>query len=304
VTALAEQAVEAIGDLFGRHPACRAAHARGTLCSGVFRPSAEGRALTRAAHMHSEEVPVTVRLSSASGDPDLPDSDADAHGMAVRFHLPDRGMTDIVAVTLPCFFVRDPKTFVSLNRLFTHRPGRPPHPHVVGMALFLLRHREAWRAMWASMAGKAPPSFANCRFNALHAFGWVDARGGRRWVRYSWIPAAGEAGLSREQARHVERDHLERDLAARLESGRPLRFTLQLQVAADGEKRISDPTAVWSRAHAVDAGELEVRELSLDGEPVGFSPMHLVDGIEPSDDQILRFRPEAYRISFERRIAA
>jgi catalase len=304
VAALADEAVKAIGQMFGQHPACRAAHARGTLCTGVFTPSEAGRALTRAAHMHEERVPVTVRLSSASGDPGVPDSDSDAHGMAVRFHLPDGGKTDIVAVTLPCFFVRDPETFVALNRLFTPNPGGPPRPRPLPMLAFLARHPESWRAMWASVTGKAPPSFANCRFNALHAFKWIDAQGGQRWVRYSWIPLEGEAGLSREQAKLVERDHLERDLERRLEERRPLRFTLELQIASNGEKRVSDPTAVWSPARTVTAGALEIDELAAGAEPVGYNPMNLIDGIEASEDKILHFRPQAYGISFARRTAA
>jgi len=32
-----------------------------------------------------------------------------------------------------------------------------------------------------------------------------------------------------------------------------------------------------------------------------FDPMRLTDGIEPSDDPVLRFRPRAYSVSVERR---
>lgn len=37
---------------------------------------------------------------------------------------------------------------------------------------------------------------------------------------------------------------------------------------------------------------------------VVFDPVHVTDGIELSDDPILRFRPRAYAVSIERRTAA
>jgi hypothetical protein len=42
----AAEAIDAIEDRSGRYPAARASHAKGTLCRGVFRPTAEAAALT------------------------------------------------------------------------------------------------------------------------------------------------------------------------------------------------------------------------------------------------------------------
>lgn len=42
MSTLAEQAVDAINDIFGRHPGHRAAHAKGTLLAGTFTPSNSG----------------------------------------------------------------------------------------------------------------------------------------------------------------------------------------------------------------------------------------------------------------------
>ena len=58
----AEQVVNALNDLTGRHAAHRAAHAKGTLMAGTFTPSGAG--LTTAAHMSGEPVPVTLRFSN------------------------------------------------------------------------------------------------------------------------------------------------------------------------------------------------------------------------------------------------
>src|SRR3712207_8737638 len=37
---------------------------------------------------------------------------------------------------------------------------------------------------------RPPPSFANVRFYAIHAFKWISADGSERWVRYEWAPEA------------------------------------------------------------------------------------------------------------------
>lgn len=45
----------------------------------------------------------------------------------------------------------------------------------------------------------------------------------------------------------------------------------------------------------------EVADPEVDGGPVVFDPTRTVDGIELSDDRILRYRPTAYSESVSRR---
>ena len=95
---LAEQVVDAINDISGRHEGHRAAHAKGTLLTGTFTPSGSG--LTTAAHMQDEPVRVTARVSNGGGDPAIPDYAKEGRGLAVKFYLPDGSRTDIVALPL------------------------------------------------------------------------------------------------------------------------------------------------------------------------------------------------------------
>src|SRR5688500_6059529 len=119
---LHEQAVDALGDLFGRHEEHRAVHAKGTLCAGTFTATTEAARLTRAAHMQGEPVDVTVRFSNASGDPHEPDSIPDGRGMSTKFYLPDGSRTDILTVTAQRFFARTPEEFVEFNRAISRAP--------------------------------------------------------------------------------------------------------------------------------------------------------------------------------------
>jgi catalase len=56
----------------------------------------------------------------------------------------------------------------------------------------------------------------------------------------------------------------------------------------------------------VTAGQLELTAISADQdaecERQVFDPMRLTDGIEPSADPILNFRPLAYDVSIRRRL--
>src|SRR5918992_153843 len=103
---LAEDAVGAMNDATGRHPGFRAAHAKGTLWSGTFAATPDAKRLTRAVHMQGDPVRATVRFSNGGGNPGIPDYAREGRGLAVKLYLPDGPKTDIVGLTLPCFFVR------------------------------------------------------------------------------------------------------------------------------------------------------------------------------------------------------
>jgi len=302
VDSLPEQAIAAIHAVSGSHPGYRAVHAKGILCRGTFTATPDAGELTRAGHMQGEAVPVTVRFSNGSANPRQPDYARDGRGMATKFYLPDGPRTDIVALSLPCFFVRTPEDFVRFTRAGKPLPfGGLPGPR---FPLFLLGHREAIPATRAFMALKPPASYASCRYNGIHSFKWTDGEGGERWVRYSWLPEAGEESIDGGEAKRRGRDYLQEEIRARLER-EPARFTLLLQLAAESDP-IDDPTAVWPEGReTVETGTLELTGLE-EGREQGddilvFDPTRVTDGIETSDDPILHFRSRAYSVSIELR---
>ena len=301
MTTLAEEAVAAINERFGRYDGYRAAHAKGTFCRGTFTATPEAAGLTRAPHMQGERLPVTVRFSNGSGNPHAPDTALDARGMATKFHLADEGHTDIVAITLPCFFARTPEDFVAFTRASKPVLAGQPGPR---FALYLATHREAWRATAAALGFKAPESYATCAYNAIHAFRWMGVDGSERAVRYEWVPVAGQRSLSRTEARNRGRQYLQEELPERL-AREPVRFTLRVQIADPGDPT-HDATSVWPEHRTrVVVGTLELTEVDpgreRHGDVVVFDPTNLIDGIELSDDPLPRLRSQAYSISVERR---
>jgi catalase len=285
-----EQAVDTINGVFGRHDGYRALHAKGTLCKGTFTASPEAESLTRAQHLQGKPVDVTVRFSNGSGNPHHPDYAPDVRGLAVKFYLPDGSRTDIVAQSSPRFPVRTPEAFVEFMQA-QKTPWKLP--------LFFARHPEALKTVPLSAPSlRPPPSYAAIPYYATHAFKWIAADGTDRFVRYTWVP------LQDGGKRRRERDYLQQELRARMEAG-PIRFRLELQVAMPGDPT-DNPNAAWpSNRWRVDAGTLEVTGLETGRETGGdvlvFDPTRVTDGIELSDDPVLRFRRDAYSASVARR---
>lgn len=296
------EATQAANAAFGRHPGHRALHAKGTLLNGTFTATPQAARLTRAAHMQGEPVPVTARVSNGGGNPDVPDYAPDVRGLAVKLYLPDGSRTDIVAQSAPRFPFHRPEPFVELLR--TQRPG----PDLAfKMPMVFARHPEALRTLRANLPALRPPaSYATIPYYAVHAYRFVDAEGGSRYVRYTLRPELSESHLSLSQARRRGRDYLQEDIRRRLTDG-AVRFTLELQLALPGDE-VDDPYVMWPHdRERVAAGTLQLTGLETERETGGdilvFDPTRVVDGIELSDDPVLRFRPEAYDHSVRLRTA-
>jgi catalase len=295
VTVTPEHAVDVINERFGRHPGRRALHAKGVFCTGTFTPTPEAAALCRAAHLQSP-VSVRARVSNGAGDPDSPDYAPDVRGLAVKFDLPDGSSTDISCQSAPRFSLRSVEEFLDLVAA-----GENPL-RVLG---FAARRPHVARTLPQNAAAlRPPPSFANVHFYGIHAFKWIAPDGSERWVRYEWRPEAGNERIGPRDAKRRGRDYLFDELRTRLEEG-SARWSLSVQIAREGDNP-HDPSSHWPGDERTDAGTLELTEIVADpeadgGGPVVFDPGRITDGIELSDDPVLRFRPAAYSVSVDRR---
>jgi catalase len=295
-----QQSVDASNTVFGRHPGFRALHAKGILLSGTFTATPRAAGLTRAVHMQGESIPLTARLSNGAGNPDIPDYQPDVRGLAVKLYLPDGSRTDIVAQTVPRFPVRTPEAFVELML------AQRPQPAIVWrMPLFLARHPRALVTLPGGLPALRPlSSYATARYYATHAYSFLDANGGQRYIRYTFQPEADEERISMREAKRRGRDYLQDEIRDRLATG-PIRFALEVQIAQAGDP-VADPSSVWpTERERVVVGTLELNQLDTEREQGGdvlvFDPTRVTDGIALSDDPILQFRSPAYRESVARR---
>ena len=215
---LAEQVVEAINDIAGEHPGHRVAHAKGTLCAGMFTATPAAAKLTRAAHMQGDPVRATVRFSNGGGDPRVPDYATEGRGIAIKLYLADGTRTDMVGLTLPVFFVRTPEDFLEFTRARKPDP-ETGQPDLERVGAWLQAHPEAGPAIQAAVSAPPPASYATCEYNGIHAFRYVNGEGEGRFVRFRWEPEAGIEALSPEEARERGPDYLQEEILARVTGG-------------------------------------------------------------------------------------
>jgi catalase len=287
--------VDAIGKAGGSHPGHRAAHAKGVSLTGTFAPSPDASGLTRAAQFAGDPLRVTVRFSNGGANPDSNDAAVgDGRGMAVKFYLPDGSTTDIVALSLPVFFVRTPEEFLEFTL------ARADSFEKVGE--FIGSHPATAQAVQQIAPTLIPPrSYATVVYNSIHAYRLTNADGDARWARWRLVPEAGVEWLPEEEREGMERNYLQTDILERV----PVRFALVARLAPDGAP-IDDPTAAWPEdVDTLTMGELELTGPEIQREQGGdvmvMDPTRVTDGIELSDDPILRVRSHAYSVSVERR---
>jgi len=295
---LARAAIDAMHDAFVEHDG-RVVHVKGGWAEGMFTATPEGGALCRAPFLRGTPVPALVRFSNGGGNPDAHDGDRGGRGIAVKLHLDDSARTDLLGISVPFFTARTPEDFVAYVRL-ARRDSETGQPDLAAIGAFLEAHPETAAALAAAGALPPPASWLATSYNGIHTFRWIAPDDTAHWVRTRWMPEGGIETLTDEEAQARERDYLTADLHDRLARG-PASFTLLARLAQPGDP-LDDPTAPWPEdREAVAVGHL-VLERAVDTAETPsdirvFDPMRVCDGIEPSGDPILAFRPKVYDVS-------
>src|ERR1700738_1304186 len=181
-TPVIAQLVEAMRALAGSHPGFRPVHAKGIVCSGMFRGAPEARGVSRAPHLQGQAVPTVMRFSNSNGNPDVHDGLANTRALAVKFQLPEGKNADILANSIEGFPARKPEEFLAFLRAQLPDPvtGRPA-PDAVPR--FLESH-PATRAFIERLTKKpVPVSYGQACYYAEHAFRFTAADGSSRLGR-------------------------------------------------------------------------------------------------------------------------
>ncbi len=327
---LAKELVDALVSGFpDSKPSLRPVHTWGVGATGSFVASDVAREYCKAEHFLGGPVKVTVRFSNGSGSSVQHDGWSDVRGLATRFHLVDGSATDLLAMTLPVFFTPTIDTFFKFSdatkpvriareapwlkildmlRLINPQdnppPGQTTSPNP-GAEKFADGYDRSKLPVFLGSQLGAPVSYVRATYHAVHTFIVTARDGTRRWVRFTWQPVSGV--LKNDPSEAPVDNYLPEELRKRVakDPKDPPRFTLMMSIGEAGDD-FKDPARPWPpRRVRVAMGTMTIDAVPEDQvancERLSFNPMRLVDGIEASDDPILRARLGAYEYSRERR---
>ena len=300
--ALSQDLLKQFDTIFGLHPGFRPAHARGVMLTGTFTPSSDAPSLTRAPHITRNSTPVTVRFSSSTGLPHIPDNDPNANprGLAIRFHLAEHEHTDIVSHSTDGFPTRSGQEFLEFLRAAASSDPSKPSPSPI--EAFLAAHPKA--LAFVQTPKPFPSSLARESYFGVTALRFTNKDGVSRYGRYRIAPDAGIEHLDDATAKTRGANYLFDELTERIARG-PIGFQVLVQVANDNDV-VDDATVHWPEERPlINLGRILLTNPVLDNtrehEKIIFDPIPRVDGIEPSADPLLELRAAIYLLSGRRR---
>jgi len=260
-------------------------------------------------------VPVAVRFSLAVSTKGTPDTSRNVRGFSTKFYT-DEGVFDLICNHIPVFSVRDGIRFPeSINALLPSPVNNLIDPDRFWS--FVSRAPESihFVVRLYSNAGTVK-SLRHIPGYSVSTYVWKNSDGVRRYVKYQWVPFAGEQYIDSEEATKLAGENPDiagRDLYDTIASGRTVEYGLYVQLMnpEDAATLSFDPlddTKVWDETEfpLIPVGRL-VLNRNPDNymeqvEKIAFSPSNLLDGAELSDDKMLQGRANVYWDSQRRRI--
>ncbi|WP_236960976.1 catalase [Methylobacterium durans] len=160
------------------------------------------------------------------------------------------------------------------------------------------------QAAWLN-ARPVPASFAGVDYWGVHAYTLTNANGDATVAKLKWVAAAGQLGLSDDEAKAKPDSFYADELKERLSQG-PARFDLVAVLAETGDTT-NDPTVAWPEENrkTVKLGTVAITALEPDAtcDAGTFDPVvDLPEGVAgPADDPMFAIRSPAYAVSLFRR---
>ncbi len=287
----------------------RRIHTKGYGAFGYFRTTHSMKEYTKAEflQMPGQQVPVAVRFSLASSNLGTPDTLRNVRGFSTRFYT-NGGIFDLLCNHLPVFFVRDairvPEVIGHLSPSSVNNLADPEQ----FWSLFAKYPETTNMLVWFFSDLGTIKSLRHIRGYSVSTYVWLNAQGVRRYVKYIWIPMAGQEFIDRQEAQQLackDPNIAGRDLYDSIAEGNPVEYELRVQLMdpEDAKTLPFDPlddTKLWDEAKYPS---LPVGRMVLNRNPdnyaeqvdkLAFNPANLLPGLEFSDDKILQGRTFIY----------
>lgn len=187
---------------------------------------------------------MTVRFSDFTGIPDIPDNigDANPRGFALKIKLKGGASTDIVTHSVNGFPVATSDEFAVFLRAIGASGPDAPHPNAIEQ--FLGTHPVA--KSFVTSQKPPPESYATAAYYGVNASKFTNAKGKSVYVRYRFVPVAGEHYLSAEAGKAAGANYLQPEITDRVGKG-PIAFDWYAQISGKGDI-IDNPSIPGLRA--------------------------------------------------------
>jgi catalase len=294
---------DALEGAYGRHLGKRKNHTKGFGTTGYFVGTKEAAQLSRSALFAGDTIEVIGRFSIAGGDPSASDSERSPRGMGLEFRIKNGALQHMTMLDTPMFFARTPSTFLD-KFLALAKDVHTGKADPSKLTAFMKQHPDNAAQFHFLETNNPPASYANCAFYGIHTFRFVDRAGKTTNVRWRFMPEDGEKSLTDAQLAQMPREFLEAAFRDRVKQG-PVRWEMIVTIGEPGDPE-DDPTVLWPAGRReIKAGTLTLTSSAADqtagAYKINFDPMQMADGIEATDDPVLRFRSSSYAISHSRR---
>lgn len=291
--------VNALHTAFGEHHA-RAVHTKGIVLEGSFTPAPEAKSIVREPIFAGGSLPVIARFSLFAGVPTLPDNDdgASPAGLGLKIKAADGDDFDLEANQHKDFIVATFDEFAVFLRAVGATKPDTPHPNPVEQ--FLASHPHAKEFLGSRTY---PISYAQAKYFGINAVKFTNAKGQSVYVRYQFVPRAGEHYLTTDERKTQSGTYLHDEIIKRIATG-PVVFDWYAQIAAKGDV-IEDPSTAWPDSRK----RVLLGTFSLTGQPADpqtvdrtllFLPGQPHAGVEAADPMLV-MRNTAYPISLGQR---
>lgn len=295
----------------------RPVHVKGFGAFGYFQTMHSMKEYTKLSFLQNPgtKIPTTIRFSFAVSNKGTPDTSRNVRGFSTKFYT-EEGIFDLLCNHIPVFLVRDairfPESIMSLLPSPVNNLIDPER-----FWSFIARAPEATHFLtWLYSDVGTAKSFRHIRGYGVNTYIWKNAQGIRRYVKYHWIPLAGEQYIDRQEANQLASanpDIAGQDLYDTIAAGNTVQYELRVQLMYPDDERILpfdplDDTKVWDEQQypLIPVGRLILNrnpDNYMDQvEKVAFSPSNLLEGAELSDDKILQGRANIYWDSQRRRL--
>jgi catalase len=291
--------VEALHTAFGVHHG-RAVHTKGVIFEGTFTPAPQASSIVKTPIFAGGPLPIIARFSLFAGVPDLPDNDDGASpvGLGIKIKAADGDDFDIQAFNHRDFVVATSDEFAVLLRAIGATRPDSPHPNPVEQ--FLATHPHARQFLGSRTY---PASYAEAKYYSVNAEKFTNAKEKSVYVRYQFVPRAGEHYLSPEARKSKSGNYLQDEIVRRAAQG-PILLDWYAQIA-DKADAIEDPSIAWPDTRKlVKLGTFSIERLPSDAKTADrtllFLPGQPHAGVEPADPMLV-LRNTADTISFGER---